>query len=418
MPKAEKITVIDCKVAGVSGDMFLGALIDLGADVNKIVDAIKVLENPKSGYKNIKVCIEQVARKNFKASKIDITAETTSQKNGKELIKIVEKCTASIKLSQKAKQFASNVIHTIVNAETQLHGNNLANAHLHEIGMIDTVAEIIGSAVALEDLGLFDSKIYATPVSIGGGLIKFSHGTVSSPAPATLAIFQSKNFPIKGGPIENELATPTGASILVNLVGEVRRFYPEMIPLRTGYGAGNKDFADIPNVLRIITGKPVENSFFNDETAILETNLDDVTGEIIGYTVEKLLKEGAKDVCVIPMFTKKNRPGQILKILAEKNDVERLSRILVAETGTLGIRMYPCERHILNREIFQIDILIDDVKESVEIKVAKDETGKIIRFKPEYEDLRRIADRTNKPLREIAEIAIMKARENLQKDEC
>ena len=411
MPRIEKIAVIDCQVAGVSGDMFLGALIDLGANVNKIVSAIKSLENPDTGYKNIKVDIKQVMKREFKATSIDVTAEFTPKTEGNKLIDMVEKSIQALDLSEKAKHFASNVIHTLVSAEATLHRTNLADAHLHEIGLIDTAAEIIGSAVALEDLGLFNSKIYATPVSVGGGLFKFSHGISSSPAPATLAIFQSKNFPIKGGPIEAELATPTGASIMVNLVDEVSRFYPAMAPLKIGYGAGTKDFAEMPNVLRITLGKPADNGFLKDEITVLETNLDDVSGEIIGHSVERLLQEGAKDVSIIPMFTKKNRPGQILKIIADKKDAEHLSKVLMEETGTLGIREYNCERHIVCREQFQVDIFIDEVKETVNIKVAKDTRGKIIRIKPEYDDLKKIADRTKKPLREISELATMKAKE-------
>ena len=174
----------------------------------------------------MKVEIKQVMRGGFRATKVDVTAQGKSRKDGKQLIEIVEKTAKQVGLSVKAKQFASNVIHTLVEAEANLHGTHLEHAHLHEVGMVDTAAEIIGSAVAMEDLGFFESKIYASPVSVGGGLFKFSHGTVSSPAPAALAIFQSKNYPIKGGPVEAELATPTGASLIVNLASEVSVFYP------------------------------------------------------------------------------------------------------------------------------------------------------------------------------------------------
>jgi len=411
----DKILIIDCQIAGISGDMLLGALIDLGADVNKIVAAIKSLENQTYGYKNVKIKIQQVLQKEFKATKIDVTAESTSRKNGNDLIEIIKKSAKSLKLSEKAQQFASNVICTLVESEAKLHKKALPEAHLHEVGLVDTPAEIIGVAVAMEDLGLFDSKIYATPVSVGGGLFKFSHGIVSSPAPATLEILRSKNFPIKGGPVESELATPTGASILVNLADEVSKFYPEMTPLKVGYGAGNKNFEEIPNVLRITLGKPLENWLLKDEIAILETNLDDVTGEIIGNSVDRLLQEGAKDVSIIPMFTKKNRPGQILKIVADRKDVKHLSQVVIEETGTLGVRVYPCERHITGRELFSVDLLIDDVKAVVKVKVAKDRSGKIIRIKPEYDDVKKLADKTGRPLREITELATMRARELLLK---
>ena len=340
-----------------------------------------------------------------------MTAEGKTRKDAKQLIATVESTAAKLDISPKAKQYASNVIHTLVNAEAKLHGHHLADAHLHEVGLVDTAAEIIGSAVAMDDLGFFNSKIVATPVSVGGGLFQFSHGTVSSPSPAALAIFQSKTFPIKGGPVESELATPTGAALIVNLTQEVSSFYPEMAPLKVGYGAGGKDFAEIPNVLRIVVGKPLAAPFMNDQIAVLETNIDDVSGEIVGHAVDRLLAEGAKDVSIIPMFTKKNRPGQIVKVVADPKDAERLSRLLIEETGTLGVRVIPCERHITNRELDSIDIVVGGVKETVKVKIAKDAEGKIIRIKPEFEDLKRLAEKTKKPLRELSEAAVSKARE-------
>ncbi len=411
MTEFSQIVMIDCQVAGVSGDMMLGALLDLGADVNKVTSAIKSLENAEYGYKNVAVEIKHVMRKEFRATKVDVTAEGKSRKDGKQLIEIVEKTAENLKLSVKAKQFASNVIHTLVDAESKLHGHHLSDAHLHEVGLVDTAAEIIGSAVAMEDLGFFNAKIVASPVSVGGGLFQFSHGTVSSPAPAALAIFQSKNFPIKGGPVESELATPTGASIIVNLADEVSRFYPEMAPVKVGYGAGGKEFPEIPNVLRIIVGKPLEDSLIKDQIAVLETNVDDVSGEIVGHTVDRLLVEGAKDVSVIPMFTKKNRPGQIIKVIADQKDIGHLSDVLINETGTLGVRVYLCERHIVTQETQFVDVLIGDVKETVKVKVSKNRNGIIIRIKPEYDDLKGLAEKTNKPLRELSELVISRAKE-------
>lgn len=186
-----------------------------------------------------------------------------------------------------------------------------------------------------------------------------------------------------------------------------------MTPVKTGYGAGNKDFAGAPNVLRITVGKASGSWLLKDEVAVLETNFDDVTGEVVGNSVERLMREGAKDVSVIPMFTKKNRPGQILKVISDKKDVERLVRVMVEETGTLGVRVYPCERYIADREAFTVDVVIDGVKEQVKVKASKDAKGKIIRVKPEFEDAKRVSDKTGKPLREVIEIITAKAREVL-----
>jgi uncharacterized protein (TIGR00299 family) protein len=411
MIETKKILLIDCQASGVAGDMILGALIDLGANVEKITSAVKSLENPEYGYKNIKIKINQVMRGEFKATQIDVTSKSAQKTRGSELVDIVEKAAGNLELSQKAKQFASKVIRTLVGAEADLHKTSFDDAHLHEVAMVDTAAEILGSAVALDDLGLFDAKIYSTPVAVGGGTFKFSHGIVSSPAPATLAILQSKKFPFQGGPIEAELATPTGVSILVNLVDEVTRFYPSMAPLKIGYGAGTKEFAQMPTVLRLT----LDTGLVKDEIAVLETNIDDATGEVLGYTLEKLLNEGAKDVSIIPMYTKKNRPGQIIKVIADQKDVEHLSKVLIDETGTLGVRVYFCERHIINRELHTVDLLVMGNKETVRVKVAKNQNGDITHIKPEYEDLKKLAEKTKKPLKELSEIVVSRAREVLKK---
>jgi len=414
MTHPTKILFFDCQASGVAGDMILAALLDLGANVEKVVSGIKTLENPEYGYKNIQIKIDRVLRGEFRASQIDVTSESANKRHGNELIEIVEKATENLDLSAKAKQFASRGIRTLVETEVELHGTSFDDAHLHEIALVDTAAEILGVSIALDDLGLFEAKIYSTPVAVGGGIFKFSHGVVSSPAPATLAILQSKNFPFQGGPIEAELATPTGVAILVNLVDEVTRFYPALTPLKVGYGAGTKKFTEMPSVLRVTLGTSLDEDFVKEEIAVLETNLDDVTGEVLGYTLEKLLSEGAKDVSIIPMYTKKNRPGQIVKVIAEQKDIQHLSEILIKETGTLGVRVYFCKRHIINRELLTVDLIVLGNREPVRVKVAKNPNGEIIHIKPEYSDLKQLAEKTKKPLRELSEIAVGKAREALK----
>jgi uncharacterized protein (TIGR00299 family) protein len=413
MSNSKRVAIIDCQIAGVSGDMIVGALLDLGANPLKVMEAMKSVKGYMKRCKNVEVVVRDVIRRGLHAKKVDVKAEELPEITGVGLIEATVNCIENLKLSEEAERFASNSINTLVNAEAKVHGKSVEEVHLHEAGFVDTPAEIVGVAVALEDLNLFDAKIYSTPIAVGGGLFKFSHGTVSSPAPATIEILRSKGFPIIGGPIESELATPTGASLLVNLIHEVIRFYPLMKPTAIGYGAGTKDFIEMPNILRITLGESLDYQLLRDEISVLETNLDDVAGEIIGHTVDRLLQEGAKDVSVIPMFTKKSRPGQILKIIADKTDVERLSRVLIEETGTLGVRVYPCERHILSRESIAMEIEVNDVKELVNVKVAKDGKGQIIQIKPEYNDVKRLADKTNKPLREISELVKIRAREIL-----
>jgi len=415
MSENKKILVIDCAASGVAGDMILAALLDLGANVERVVNAIKTLETPEFGYRNIHIAINHVMRGEFGATQIDVTSEATEKRSGKDLIDIVDKSADNLKLSEKAKTFASKVIRTIVGVEVDLHKTSFEDAHLHEVALVDTAAEILGAAVALDDLGLFDAKIYSTHLAVGGGTFKFSHGIFTAPAPATLAILQSKNFPFHGGPIETELATPTGVAILVNLVDEVTRFYPPITPWKVGYGAGTKDFKEMPAVLRLTLGISSNEGLVHDEIAVLETNIDDATGEVLGYTMDRLLAEGAKDVSIIPIFTKKNRPAQIVKVIADQKDVANLSRVLIAETGTLGVRVYYCERHIISRELIIVDLLVMGNMETVRVKVSKNANGEIIRIKPEFEDLKRLAEKTKKPLRELLDLAISRTQEVFQK---
>jgi uncharacterized protein (TIGR00299 family) protein len=406
-----KILVIDCNACGVAGDMLLGAFLDLGVNVERVITAIKTLEDPEFGYKHIDIAIDEVVRGEFRATQINVTSTTAEKRHGEELIGIVEKASANIYMSTKAREFTSKTIRTLIEAEANLHKTSFEDAHLHEVALVDTAAEIIGCAVALDDLNLFEAKIYSTPLAVGGGLVKFSHGTVSVPAPATLAILQGKNFPFHGGPIETELATPTGAAILVNLVDEVTNFYPSIVPLKVGFGAGTKEFPEMPLVLRVTVGSSSDPGFAGDEIAVLETNVDDLSGEVLGYTVDKLLAEGAKDVCITPMFTKKNRPGQIVKVIADQKDAAHLSKLLIAETGTLGVRVNYCQRHIVNREVAMVDLTVMGNKESVRVKVSKNSQGEVIRVKPEFEDLKRLAEKTGKPLRELLELAVSKTQE-------
>lgn len=415
MSGTERVAVADCQTAGVSGDMLVGALLDLGADVARVVEAMKSVEGYMRGCKNLEVTIQEVTRGGIHAKRVDVKAEEVPEVTGAELIETIINCTENLKLSVKARRFALDSVNTLVSAEAKVHGKGINEVRLHETGFVDTPAEIVGASVALDDLDVFNAKVYSTPVAVGGGSFRFSHGTVSSPAPATIEILRSKGFPMIGGPIESELATPTGVSLLVNLAQEVVRFYPPMRPIAVGYGAGIRDFVEMPNVLRITLGELIDYRLLRDEIVVLETNLDDVAGEVVGHAVNRLLREGARDVSVIPMFTKKNRPGQILKVIVDRTGVERLSRALMEETGTLGVRVYPCERRILSRESIRMDVSVNDIKELVNVKVARDGEGEIVQIKPEYEDIKRIAEKTGKPLREIAELVRTKAREVLLK---
>jgi uncharacterized protein (TIGR00299 family) protein len=412
-----KLLVVDCNASGIAGDMLLGALLDVGANVERVISAIKTLEANDYGYQHIDIDIDEVMRGEFRATQINVTSTAAEKRHGDQLIEIVEKAAAGIYMSEKARAYAGKVIRSIIEAEADLHQTSFEDAHLHEVALVDTAAEIIGCAVALDDLHLFDegAKVFGTPLAVGGGVFRFSHGIVSAPAPATLAILKSKNYPFHGGPIEQELATPTGTALLVNLAQQVGRLYPEMTPLKVGYGAGTKEFKELPAVLRVTLGKAADDKAnpeaVGDEIAVLETNIDDATGEVLGYAIDRLLAEGAKDVTIIPAYTKKNRPAQIVKVIADQKDVAHLSKVLIAETGTLGVRVYYCQRHIISREVVLVELTLLGNRETVQVKVSRDAEGRIVRIKPEFEDLKRLAAKTNKPLRELLELATSKTQQ-------
>jgi len=416
MNEKRNILVIDSATSGIAGDMLLGALLDLGANTNRVINAIKTLENPAYGYNHIDITIKEVMRSQFRALQINVTSTNTEKQHGQELIEIVEKAAKHIDMSSKAREFASRVIHTLINAEAHLHRTNVDHTHLHEVALVDTAAEILGCAVALDDLHLFESQIYATSVAVGGGVVEFSHGIVSVPAPAVLAILQSKNFPLHGGPLEYELATPTGVALLVNLASKTIRLYPALTPLKVGYGAGTKEFPPKSTSLRLTLGTPTPQERADGEIAVLETNLDDVSGEVIGHTIERLIEEGAKDVSVIPTVTKKNRPGHLIKVVANKKDTVHLSEVIIAETGTLGVRIYYCQRHIISREEHMMDLTVLGNKSTVKVKISKNTTGQIIRIKPEYQDLKHLAEKTKQPLRELLDLALTQAQKKFSKE--
>ncbi|MDH5361746.1 MAG: nickel pincer cofactor biosynthesis protein LarC [Aigarchaeota archaeon] len=416
MPESRQILVIDCQTAGISGDMMLGALIDIGIDENRFIEAMNSVKKYIQGYKNLEVIVTDVQRKGFRAKKVEVRSqEERIQRTVSQLKTAVANAAEELHLSERAKTFAQRTLDTLIEAEAKIHGESAGQVHLHETASADTVVDIVGAAFGLDELGLFShTKIYSTPVAVGGGLFKFSHGTVSSPAPATIEILRSKTFPMIGGPAEFELTTPTGAAILTNLADATVRFYPPIKPKSVGYGAGAKDLEEIPNILRVLVGQPLSYNLLKDEVFVLETNLDDVTGEVIGYVVDKLFQEGARDVTVISMSTKNNRPGHIIKVITGRDDVEKLSLTMMRETGTLGVRIYPCERLILNRTITPLEVEVDGAKETINVKVSTDSAGEVIQVKPEFQDVKRLAERTNKPLRTVWEIVMDRAHTHLK----
>jgi len=233
----------------------------------------------------------------------------------------------------------------------------LTSVHFHEASSIDTVVDILGTTIALDDLHFFDDEIITTPVAIGGGTVTFSHGTTSNPAFAILEIFKNSGIVISGGQTKEELTTPTGASLLANLTKTCLEFYPPMKIKSIGYGAGKKSFDGFSNILKIVQGEKVTD-YQKDSVQVLETNLDDISGEVLGHLIERLMSNGAKDVTIAPAITKKGRPTNLVTIICSSDSMNELIDLLISETGTLGIRIRTSDRYVVPRSTISISIQI------------------------------------------------------------
>ena len=402
-----KISIIDAQIAGLSGDMLLSALIDLGADKKKVIDSIYSCENIIPGSKIKDVRFEKVNSNGFTATRFYFEyKDEILERKGMEIIKNISQYTEYIDLKPRSKSFIMESIKTLIDAEAKIHGQPLDQVYLHEASSIDTFVDLIGCAIALEDLKIFDSTVLSTYISIGNGLTTFSHGTIPNPTNAILEIFRGKSFVLTGND-QGELTTPTGAAMLVNLSSECIRYYPPFIPERIGLGAGHRKLKDRPNVLRIVTGKdPVIPYLNNEKMFLIETNIDDVDGEIIGNLIEVLMKEGARDVTIIPGITKKNRPVNIIRILSDIVKTDILIDKLFKETGTSGIRINEINRITLKRNIIIIEVAINYSKYDIRVKITRDSSNNIINIKPEFTDLKKIAEIEESSLKAIQELVM------------
>lgn len=377
--------VIDAQIAGISGDMMLCSLVHMGANASRIESAIKNAASKSDANLN-DVGFDKVKRNGLEATalRLDVT-DQKSTRNAVDLRKCILDAVESEGLSQKAKTFAASSMDTLVAAESKVHGVEPSSVHLHEASSFDTIADILGTALALDDLCLFDERIVCTPVAVGGGTLTFSHGTTSNPASAILEILRCKGIQICGGPVDSELATPTGASMLVSLNPTCSRFYPPISPTSIGYGAGKADHKGFSNVLKMVQGKDAD-SFSTDRVRVLETSLDDVTGELVGHVIDELMRRGAKDVTVGPAITKKGRPTSLVTVICDASTYEDVVTALIRETGTLGVRVRDSERIVIERSLHTADVEIRGHKFKIGYKAASTRPPKA-----EHDDVAHVA---------------------------
>lgn len=387
-----KIIYLDC-MSGISGDMTLGALVDLGVDLETIQRGIDSL-----GLPSCKLETEEVKRYGFRAT--NLTVKHEPEHAHRHLHHITDMIDGS-SLTTPQKQLATDIFTKLAEAEAKVHGSTLQKVHFHEVGAVDSIADIVGAAIGFDLLGV--DKVVCSPIPTGHGFIEIAHGRVSIPAPATAELL--KGVPLAQIDVEAELTTPTGAAIVATLATDFGPL-PAMKIESIGFGAGDKEFDKHANVLRAICGT-IDDELMTDNIEVIETNLDDVTGEEIGYAVECLFSAGALDVFSTPIQMKKNRPGSKLTVLCEPTLRSEMETILFRETSTLGIRRYTAQRTVLAREVHTVQTPWGEVAG----KRITLPSGKL-RFSAEYDACREIALREGVSVREVMHSAAVKFETN------
>lgn len=392
------LAYFDC-FSGISGDMTLGAFIDLGVPVKWLQDSLGGL--PLTGFD---LSVSTISRNGIKAKSVQVHAEDdVKSRDYAEIKRLIKKSS----LSGSIKQRSLEVFARIADAEAVIHGCPRDRVHFHEVGGIDAIVDIVGMALCVDYLGI--EKVISSRIPLGSGFISCRHGTLPVPAPATLGIL--KGIPVYGTGIPHELVTPTGAAIIVSLA-ESYDTMPDMIIEKTGYGAGKRDLESIPNLLRVIIGTESSHQTANrtdhqkDTIVVMETCIDDMNPEVFGFLMERLYEKGALDVYWIPIFMKKNRPGTMVQVLCPKNHKEILIDCILSETSSLGVRYYDAKRRMLARERILVKTAYGDIQ--VKRIIEPDGSTRIV---PEYEICKKIALEKNIPIRVVYDNIIKSVQE-------
>lgn len=391
-----RVLYYDC-LAGISGDMNLGALLDLGVDEGYLREALRQL----SIKDEFELSISKKQKMGIEGTKVDVVLKEHHHHHEAEEhhhhrhLKDIRQIINESNLSKAIKNRSLAMFMEVAKAEAKVHGKTIEEIHFHEVGAVDAIVDIVGAAICLEYLQV--DRIIASTIEVGSGFVKCAHGTIPVPAPATVEILNG--IPIHLGGIEGEATTPTGAAILKANVYEYsdRKQFKIM---KIGYGLGTKDFS-IPNVLRVYLAEDENNSvtdYVVDHQIIVEANIDDMNPEWYGYIEEKLFDEGALDVTKTNILMKKGRPAVKLSVLTSKEQVDLIKKTLLLETTTLGVRQFDVKKTMLKREFEKVETKYGPVS----IKQAVFD-GRVIKQKPEYDECKKLAIQHNVPLREIYE---------------
>ena len=382
-----KIAYLDC-FSGISGDMTLGALVHAGCDLAELEAQLRRL--PVPGWT---ISAEAVARRGFRATHVKVvSADPQRHRSLSEILHMIERAGLEPPVAERA----SRIFQRLGEAEALVHGMPIEKVHFHEVGAVDSIVDIVGAAAGFEQLGI--EEFFCSPLNVGSGRVETQHGSLPVPAPATAELL--RGAPTYSTGIERELVTPTGAAIVATLVSKFGP-QPAMTVSAVGLGAGTAQLAEQPNVLRLFVGEAVSTrktaeSPADEEIAVLEANLDDMSPQIYGFFAERALEAGALDVFSVPVQMKKNRPGQLITVLCQAADAGKFSDLLFRETTTLGVRESRVQRRTLQRESVAVETSLG----SIRVKVAR-LNGDVLNFAPEYEDCQKVAAELGVPLKRV-----------------
>jgi uncharacterized protein (TIGR00299 family) protein len=379
-----KIIYFDC-YAGISGDMAVGALIDLGAPLDYLQIELEKLGLPAGSYQ---LSTSRTERRHMSALKFDVAV---NDHHSHRHYAGIDAMIAESALTDGAKERARRIFRRLAEAEALVHGVAIEQVHFHEVGAVDSIVDIVGAAVCLDYLGI--EAVYASALPLGGGFVETAHGRLPVPAPATAELLKGLSVHAECG--NGERVTPTGAAIVAALVSGCGA-QPAMRIERIGSGAGAKDFPDCPNILRAFLGTVEKSGTFSDEIIVAETNIDDSTPELLGYVMGRLFEQGALDVWFAPIQMKKNRPAIQLSFICCPEQLESLSALVLSETSAIGLRYYPAGRIKLERRIEERDTAFGPIR----FKIISDAEG-LLRVAPEYDDCQRVARELGIPLQRV-----------------
>jgi len=383
-----KTLYLDCPM-GISGDMFLAALIDLGVDPKMILRELKKLPVDR-----IDIEIKKVARHSITGTAFKVRLkEAHHHRTFRDIKKIINESP----LAPAVKALSTAIFKVIAESEGKIHGIKADEVHFHEIGAMDSIIDICGAAIAVDSLKV--SRIVSSPIALGTGWARTMHGTIPIPAPATLEIL--KGVPVAASTAPFELTTPTGAAIVKTLASSFGPM-PSMTIDQAGYGVGKKDFKESANLLRAVIGTASGNKAAEgtERLTVLETNIDDMSPQVAGYLLEKLLSSGALDAFYTPVQMKKGRPGVLLTVLTDSGNKDSLLDMIFAESTTIGVRAHEVERHCLERKSAKVKTPYGTVK--VKLALRK---GRVMNIQPEYEDCKAAAEKKGVPLKQVMDAA-------------